>query len=73
MIIGKRLTWRGISVFDESMGSAYAAEHQEVVGKWISEGTFTPVLSETNGIDHAAEGLVSLFEGKNVGKALLNM
>jgi len=73
MVIGKRLTWRGLSVFDEHMGGAYRARHQEDVGKWIAEGSYRPVLSETHGIDRAAEGLVGLLEGKNVGKALLNV
>lgn len=73
MIVGKRLMWRGLSVFDEHMGGAYRAKHQEVVSQWIAEGSFKPVLSETNGIDQAAQGLVELFEGNNVGKALLNL
>ncbi|VUC36289.1 unnamed protein product [Clonostachys rosea] len=73
MIIGKRLTWRGLSVFDDHMGNAYRSRHQEAVGQWIAEGSFTPVLSETNGIENAPQGLVQLLEGKNVGKALLNL
>ncbi|KAF7555439.1 hypothetical protein G7Z17_g2141 [Cylindrodendrum hubeiense] len=73
MIIGKRLTWKGLSVFDKHMGDAYRARHQEAVSKWIIDGSFKPVMSETNGIDQAAQGLVELFKGNNVGKALLNV
>lgn len=32
---------------------------------------FKAKMSLTNGIDHAAEGLVGMLEGKNFGKAVL--
>ena len=72
-VIAKRLTWRGLSVFDESLGGAYASQHQERVGKWISQGVFHAVIDRTKGIDAAAEGLVKLIRGDNVGKAVLDL
>lgn len=71
-VIGKRLTWRGLGVFDENMGGAYRQERQENVGKWIADKTLKVIMSETRRIDNAARGLVDLFEGKNVGKAFLS-
>ncbi|KAI8281985.1 hypothetical protein K4K60_003876 [Colletotrichum sp. SAR11_57] len=72
-IIGKRITWKGLSVFDEDMGGKYKAEHQVKVGKWIADGTLKAIETRTKGIENAAEGLINLFEGKNVGKANLEL
>ncbi|KAJ9136868.1 Zinc-binding dehydrogenase [Pleurostoma richardsiae] len=71
-VIGKRITWRGMSVFDDGLGEKYRGEHQEKVGRWISEGSLEVVLSETKDIDNAPEGLIQLFAGRNIGKSLLN-
>ena len=70
-VIGKRLTWRGLSVFDSNM-AAYHPKLQENVGRWISDGSFSVIMSETKGIDNAPQGLVDLLEGKNVGKSILS-
>lgn len=72
-IVAKRLKIRGFIVGDENMGPRYAAEHQKNVQKWIHEGTYKPQMSVTKGIDDAAEGLLGLFEGKNFGKAVLEI
>lgn len=73
LVVNKRLTWKGLSVFDEQTGGIYAAEHQENVQKWIHDGTFKPLMDVTQGIDNAAEALVRLLQGKNVGKAVLKL
>lgn len=70
-VVAKRLTIRGFIVGDANMGPRYFKEHQENVQKWISEGKFKAVMSETNGIDNAAEGLIGMLAGKNFGKAVL--
>ena len=70
-VVAKRITMRGFIVGDADMGPLYAAEHEEKVSKWIADGTFKVQMSETEGIDHAAEGLVGMLEGKNFGKAVL--
>jgi len=70
-VVSKRLTIRGFIVGDSNMGPKYAKEHQENVQKWIAEGSIKAKMSVTNGIDHAAEGLIGMLEGKNFGKAVL--
>ncbi|KAJ5578580.1 uncharacterized protein N7459_007544 [Penicillium hispanicum] len=70
-IVGKRLTLRGFIVGDPGMGNVYTKEHQERVQKWIKEGSFKVLIDETVGVDKAAEGLVGIFHGKNMGKAVL--
>lgn len=71
-VIGKRLIWRGLSVFDASMGAAYAPRLLEDVGQGIADGTFHAVMCKTQGIDNAPAGLVQLLRGENVGKAYVD-
>jgi NADPH-dependent curcumin reductase CurA len=73
VIVGKQLTMRGFIVTDPAFGGAYAMEHQEKVQKWLADGSVKAKLAVTNGIEHAAEGLVGMLEGKNFGKAVLKI
>ncbi|KAL4818612.1 hypothetical protein BDW67DRAFT_10008 [Aspergillus spinulosporus] len=70
-VLTKRLTMRGFIVSDAGMGDKYTKEHQENVQKWIKDGSFKTLIHETEGIDNAAGGLVGIFYGKNLGKAVL--
>ncbi|KAK2762150.1 hypothetical protein FQN54_001157 [Arachnomyces sp. PD_36] len=72
-IVTKRLTVQGFIVSDKGYSGKYYKEHQERVGKWIKDGSFTAIISETTGIDNAAEGLVGIFKGENFGKAVLKL
>ncbi|KAJ9629541.1 hypothetical protein H2203_001915 [Taxawa tesnikishii (nom. ined.)] len=72
-VVAKRLKIQGFIVGDENMGPKYHKKHQETVQKWINEGSYKPEMSITYGIDNAAEGLLGLFEGKNFGKAVLEI
>ncbi|KAM5453439.1 hypothetical protein MaudCBS49596_002641 [Microsporum audouinii] len=71
--ISKRLTMRGFIVNDPGMGDRWTKEHLERVSKWIKDGSFKPLIAETEGIDNAPEGLVGMFHGKNLGKAVLKL
>lgn len=62
-----------MQVFDENMGPRYVEDHQKNVQKWIHEGTFKAQQSITKGIENAPEGLIGMFEGKNFGKAVLEV
>lgn len=73
LVVGKRITIRGFIVFDPDMGPKYAEEHQKNVQKWIHDGTFKAKMSVTDGIDHAAEGLLGMLKGENFGKAVLKV
>lgn len=72
-VVAKRLTIRGFIVGDADMGPVYAKEHHEKLSAWIADGTFKPKLHATEGIDNAAQGFVDMLEGKNFGKAILNI
>ena len=72
-VVTKRIIWRGFIVGDPDMGPLYAKEHQENVQKWIHEGKFKADMTITQGIDKAAEGFIGMLEGKNFGKAVLDI
>ncbi|KAK3291057.1 uncharacterized protein B0H64DRAFT_411225 [Chaetomium fimeti] len=72
-VVSKRLTMRGFIVGDPGFGSKYAQEHQEKMQQWLADGSVKAKLHVVEGIDKAAEGLVSLFEGKNFGKTVLKI
>jgi len=71
--VAKRLKMQGFIVGDENMGPKHGKEHQKNVQKWIADGSFKAKMSVTEGIDHAAEGLIGMLEGKNFGKAVLQV
>lgn len=72
-VVAKRLTIRGFIVGDENMGPKHAQEHQEKLQKWLSDGTFKATISVTEGIDNGVEGFIGMLEGKNFGKAVLQI
>lgn len=72
-VVGKRLKIQGFIVGDPNMGPKYGKEHQENVQKWIADGSFKAQQDVTKGIDNAGEGLLSVYAGKNFGKAVLEV
>lgn len=55
------------------MGPKYLKKHQENLQKWIADGSFKAQQSITHGIENGPEGLIGMFEGKNFGKAVLEV
>lgn len=72
-VVAKRLKIQGFIVGDPNMGPLHAKDHQEKVSKWLADGSFKAQMSVTKGIDNAGEGLLGMFEGKNFGKAVLEI
>ncbi|KAG8406690.1 hypothetical protein J3458_021026 [Metarhizium acridum] len=73
LVVAKQLTMQGFIVSNPEFGPAYYWEHQEKLQQWLADGSFKAKMSYTEGIDHAAEGLVGMFDGKNFGKAVLRI
>ena len=71
MVFEKQLTMRGFLV--GQLASAYGAEHQKNVQKWLHDGTFKAAQHTTYGIDNAAEGFIGMLKGDNFGKAVLQI
>lgn len=72
-VVGKRIKMQGFIVGDANMGPKYAKDHQEKLQKWISDGSFKAQMSTTVGIENAIEGFIGMLEGKNFGKAVMEI
>jgi NADPH-dependent curcumin reductase CurA len=72
-VVAKRLTIRGFIVGDPDMGPVYEKERDENVSKWIKDGSLIAKSSVTKGIDNAAEGWLDMLQGRNFGKAVLEI
>jgi NADPH-dependent curcumin reductase CurA len=73
LVVGKRLTIRGFIVYDADIGVKHYEDHQTNMQKWIKDGEIKVQMTVTDGIDHAAEGLVGMLKGENFGKAVLKI
>ena len=62
-----------VQVMDPDMGPKYTEDHQKNLQKWIHDGSFKALQSVTHGIDKSGEGLIGMLEGKNFGKAVLEV
>ena len=72
-IVMKQLTMRGFLVGDPDMGPKWSEEHQKNLTKWLKDGKFTALTSETPGMEKAPEGFVGMLNGENFGKAVLKI
>ncbi len=68
----QRLTMMGFRVSDPQL-LQHLPEQQTNMYKWILEGSIKIKMSVTKGMEHAAEGLVGLYQGENFGKAVLQV
>jgi NADPH-dependent curcumin reductase CurA len=73
LVVGKRIKIQGFIVSDPNLGPKHFVEHQEKLSKWIKDGSFKAKMSITKGLENAAEGFVGMLEGKNFGKALVEI
>jgi NADPH-dependent curcumin reductase CurA len=64
-IIGKRLTLKGLLVRD---WLDRQAEFELEVGGLVLEGRLKPRETVVQGLDHAVEAFLGLFQGQNIGK-----
>ena len=71
--VGKRLKMQGFIVSDANMGPKYAKDHTEKLSAWIADGTFKVKYSITKGVENGPEGFIGMLEGKNFGKAVLQV
>lgn len=67
----KRLRMEGFIVSD--LQPKYYDEHQKNVQKWLNDGSLKTRMAVTKGMENGVEGLLGLFEGKNFGKAILQV
>ena len=72
-VVGKRLKLQGFIILDKARDPAFQKDFYSKVPKWIASGELKVKEDVTKGLEHAAEALVGIFEGKNFGKAVIQI
>lgn len=70
-IVLKRLTIKGFLVLE--FGQALQERFEKDVQTWLLNGDIRYKEDITEGLDNAPEAFVGIFEGKNVGKAVIKI
>lgn len=67
----KRISVVGMVVFDH-MSTLYSSFKQEMLG-WLGSGQVKPLEHISNGLESAPEALQSVFEGRKLGKSVVQV
>ena len=73
LIVVKRIKMQGFISSDKLQDPSFAPEFYANVPKWIASGELKVKEDVTKGLEKAAEALVGMFEGKNFGKAVVQI
>ncbi len=73
LIVGKRLKLQGFIVSDKFQDPSFLPEFYSKVPKWIASGELKVKEDVTKGLETAAEALIGIFQGKNFGKAVIQI
>ena len=72
-IVSKRLKLQGFIILDKAQDQGFNKEFHSKVPKWIASGELKIKEDVTKGLEKAAEALIGIFEGKNFGKAVIQI
>ncbi|CAF2390599.1 unnamed protein product [Rotaria sp. Silwood2] len=72
-IVGKRLKLQGFIILDKARDASFQQEFYSKVPKWIANGELKIKEDVTKGLEKAPEALVGIFQGKNFGKAVIQI
>jgi NADPH-dependent curcumin reductase CurA len=73
LIVGKRLKLQGFIVSDKMKDPNFMKEFYSKVPKWIINGELKIKEDITKGLEKAADSVVGIFQGKNFGKAVIQI
>jgi NADPH-dependent curcumin reductase CurA len=73
LIVAKRLKLQGFIVLDRFKDSKFLQEFYSTVPQWIANGELKIKEDVTKGLEQAADALVGIFQGKNFGKAVIQI
>lgn len=70
MIIARQVTLRGfiVNTFEHRI-----AESRAAMRGWLADGSLKPLMTMDDGLESTADTFIGLFQGKNVGKALVRL
>ncbi|CAF0895882.1 unnamed protein product [Rotaria sp. Silwood1] len=72
-IVAKRLKLQGFIILDKAKDPSFQQEFYSKVPKWIASGELKIKEDVTKGLEKAPEALVGIFQGKNFGKAVIQI
>ncbi|CAF1203341.1 unnamed protein product [Rotaria sordida] len=72
-VVGKRLKLQGFIILDKAKDPSFQQEFYSKVPKWIANGELKVKEDVTKGLEQASEALVGIFQGKNFGKAVIQI
>ncbi|CAF0831369.1 unnamed protein product [Rotaria sp. Silwood1] len=72
-IVAKRLKLQGFIILDKAKDPSFQQEFYSKVPKWIANGELKIKEDVTKGLEKAPEALVGIFQGKNFGKAVIQI
>ena len=72
-IIGKRLKLEGFIILDKAKDESFNKEFYSKVPKWIANGELKIKEDVTKGLEQAPEAIAGMFQGKNFGKAVVQI
>jgi NADPH-dependent curcumin reductase CurA len=72
-IVIKRLKLEGFIILDQAKNESFNKDFYSKVPKWIANGELKIKEDITKGLEQAPEAIVGIFEGKNFGKAVVQI
>ena len=72
-VVGKRIKMQGFIVGDYMSEAGAADEFYSKVPKWIASGELKIKEDVTQGLKDAPQAIVGIFQGKNFGKAVIQI
>ena len=72
-VVAKRLKLEGFIILDQAKNESFNKEFYSKVPKWIATGELKVKEDVTKGLEQAPEAIVGIFEGKNFGKAVVQI
>jgi NADPH-dependent curcumin reductase CurA len=67
------LNLQGYVILDKAQDHSFNQEFYSKIPKWIASGELKVKEDVTKGLEKAAEALIGIFQGKNFGKAVVQI
>lgn len=72
-VVGKRLKIQGFIIMDQLKDPNFVRDFYSKIPKWIANGELKIKEDVTKGLEQAPEAIVGIFQGKNFGKAVIQI
>jgi NADPH-dependent curcumin reductase CurA len=73
LVVGKRIKLQGFIVLDHFKDPKFLPEFYSKVPQWIAKGEIKVKEDVTKGLENAADAIIGIFQGKNFGKAVIQI